>query len=1139
MSNPVLPISSPDISALSYKVLYDLSGAIPTIVLTNLSTVINPNSLTWWYVITTPAGIPIHAGSATSPDVNHTAWTTLQIPNFAWTTPFGNPPCGQVEFGADVPYICTLYVKDSLSNTYQLAILQTITRPNGNSQNSCGNFGRAVVNLEVKCNENPAMVYCNVNTNLAYNNKIIPDVQTSEWILTYPPDSQGNQPSNAVATNTPSVKFPVSYSGDGYVIFFNNFCTYDMGNGATIKLQYKAINPKTGSGGISFAVLCNVNLCKLSCQIQEFYNLSKKKCGDLEIAGLNVKMTQMNLLLNQAIIGVFFPLCGIDVPALILQIQAIGDLDANCDCGCGDSGVNFSYPTSANPSGGGGCCPVSSNVIDIDTDIAPALCPASYFPVNVYDPTGVTQIGVAYEVNGLVSILNSYPAWAAYGVAFAQGNCKIGWFPANSGTTIPDVKVDVIADTNGNGNNGTGGGTGGGTFQVDVYLRGTGGPPPPCPGSFYPANVWNYGNTAIIGVANNPVDLVSILNADSSWNTFGTYSVSANCFAQLRLNDPNNIPTNRIFVSLIDVTNGASTVNKKIVTHGTSTYPTLCPASFYPAKIYNAGGTAIIGIANNITDVCALLNSDSSWNTYGTAAPLDNCNVTWALTLSSNIPPDIQVDTNVTGTGCVNGAQTYQIIMSDLCVTGGAVTLSSYPLNLYVDFGLGVGQQFVGNFATQALGVVGLNAVSGKPASVTFTAGPTVDKIIATNTNCDAYNNAIAITTDAGSSSYLLHGANHSNLNGATPTRNGYFGTTLKTNTMLGRLAGAVNSDFRFHVIKLANGDTVHLESNTGKVYFYTNANPNTPFLYSTVQLSTIDSNNFTGLPHSPYKYGSASTASFYSLYCPTDYFGSGMYLNHVFVFEATTGSAWQITSTGVVTAFKDARLKGKCPRVMYNDIVYFTQDGDLETYVGSSGVLVGAIVKLDTTNFSAGGLSTQTLITNLLDELWSATYDGAGFIYFSGKYSSIVKYNVASQSVTHIDMYVLPGFGIGLAQYYGRLNSVYFMGEIYHTPAYALSHFMPIINPSTLAVRDVLSQPAWPTARTLYNFLPLGNCLGILTYNGSDTASPASGPRGAMAIYKLDGTYICDIDLGGAVDMYNVVAFGNQSTFLPNYFNF
>lgn len=1139
MANPVLPISSPDISALSYKVLYDLSGAIPTIVLTNLSTVTNASNLTWWYVITTPSGIPIHAGSATAPDVNHVAWTTLQIPNYAWTTPFGNPPCGQVEFGADVPYICTLYVKDSLGDTYELAILQTITRPNGNSQKSCGNFGRAVVNLEVKCNENPAMVYCNVNTNLAYNNKVIPDVQTSEWILTYPPDSQGNQPANAVATNTPSVKFPVSYSGDGYVIFFNNFCTYDMGNGATIKLQYKAINPKTGSGGISFAVLCNVNLCKLSCQIQEFYNLSKKTCGTLEIAGLNAKMTQMNLLLNQAIIGVFFPLCGIDVPALILQIQAIGDLDDNCDCGCGDSGVNFSYPTSANPSNGGGCCPVSSDVIDAGTGIAPTNCPLSYFPVNVKDPTGVTNIGIAYDVNGMVAILNSYPAWAAYGTAFAQGNCKIGWFAANSGTTIPDVKVEIITDVNG-GSGQDGNGTGSGViFQTDIYLRGTLDPPPPCPNSFYPANVYNYDNTAIIGVANNPLDVATLLNADPVWSTYGTWYAQSNCNINVNLTNPDNIPTNRIIVTLIAVDNGSSTVNKKIVTHGTSNYPPACPSSFYPAKVYDAPGTGLLGIANNINDVCSLMNADSSWITYGTVAPLDNCNVKWTLISSGSIPPDTQVDTNVGSTTCVNGDQIYQITMDDLCVTGGTVTPGSYPINLYVDYSLGGGTQFVGNFATQALAVTGLNASSGKPASITFSAGSAVNLFIATNTNCTAYNQTIAITTDAGSSNFLLQGANHSNLNGATPTRNGYFAATLKNNTLIGRLSGAVNTDFRFHVVKLSNGDTVHLESNTGKVYFYTNANPNAPFLYATVQLSTIDANNFTGNPHSPYKYGASSTASYYSLYCPTDYFGAGMYLNHIFVFEATTGSAWQISSAGVVTSFKDARLKGKCPRVMYNDVIYFTQDGDLETYTGSSGVLAGAIVKLDTTTFNAGGLSTQTLITNLLDEMWSATYDGAGSIYFSCKYSSIVKYNVLTGLVVSTQMYVLPGFAPGQAQYYGRLNSVYFQGEIYHTPAYALSHFMPIIDVSTYAVRDVLSQPAWPTARTLYNFLPLGNCLGILTYNGSDTASPASGPRGAMAIYKLDGTYICDINLGGAVDMYNVVAFGNQNTYLPTAFNF
>jgi hypothetical protein len=438
MANPSIPCTgSPDISTLSYAVFYDISGAVPTITLTNYSTLIHPLLLTWWYVIATPSGTPIHTGSLATPDVPvGQTWATLTIPANSWPLPFGNAPCGQVEFSNNVPYTCTLFVADSSNNGFNLAILQTITRPNGNTENSCGNFGVAAVDIDVTCGT--GLVLCSDSTNFTYQQILIPSAQNNNWILVYPPDVNGNQPTNGTTTNTPYVNFPVTYSGSGYMLYLLDYCTYNMGNGASIKVQYKAINPQTGSPGLSFAVLCNINFCQLQCQITTFYELSKKKCGTVDDPALDGKLTRMNMLLSQAIIGVMQPLCGIDVPLIIKEIQRIGDLDPNCNCGCGEAGINFS--NAIGPISPGGCCPVSVPIVNV-TSSPLTSCIDTIWPVQVYNPTYTTITGIAYDIPSLIYLLNITSSWSAYGVAFSEGSCQVGFFPATPGNAIPSVHI--------------------------------------------------------------------------------------------------------------------------------------------------------------------------------------------------------------------------------------------------------------------------------------------------------------------------------------------------------------------------------------------------------------------------------------------------------------------------------------------------------------------------------------------------------------------------------------------------------------------------------------------------------------------------------------------------------------------------
>lgn len=1101
---------SPDISVLDFLVAFNISGATPKIDITNNSTGAHLNNCTWWYVITTPSNTPIHTGTVTSPDKSG-VWAPFTVP-YLWPV-FDT----QIEYSDASSYVITLYVKDSANTTYELRKTALITRANGNTCKSLGNFGVASVLIAVSCSN--ANIKGIDSTNYAYQKQLAPTSSTNKWTLSYPMDSNGNNPANYVANNTPNVLMPVGYSSKGYQIYFTTTAIYTVNDGVTVIVAYKFRN--------DFGVFCNVDLCPLINQIQGLYNKLTKRCGISEEIELRDKLLRINTLLDMVFIGIDQPLCNVDIAEKIEEIKKIGGFDCNCFCSTGVNQINTINPSS----GAGGCCPISKNVIDKETGNAPSNCPGSFFPANVRNATDTATIGIAYNANDMVSIMNADSSWQEYGIAFVQGNCKIGWFLNNSSVIPPDVKVIIIPDVNGGGGQDGDGSGSGVNFQQDIYLRGTNAPPPACPDSFYPANVWNYGNTAIIGLANNPVDLVSILNADISWNTFATYFVLSNCMVGSNLKDPNNIPVNRIMVTLPDVNNNeASTVNKKIVINGTQNYPTACPSSFYPARVYTPDGVTLIGIANNITDLVSLLNSNAAWQAFGVAQGVDNCNVKWTLINANNIPPNVPIDTNVTSTTCVDNAQNYQLIMSDVCITGSSITISSYPLNVYADFGAGAGSEFIGNFASQALLIIALNAFASKPATVTFSAGSAVDIVKIKSTSC---NPPITLTATGVSTDFLLHGVNHSNLSAATPTKNGYLAISLKTTTLLGRIPGSANAERIFHVIKLSNGHTVAMESSTGKVFFYDNSNPRMPWLYKTVQLNTVISGangNFTGTPLSSYKFGSSASPTLFSLYSVTDYFGTAMFDNQIYIFEAKTGTGWHISATtGVIHSFQDQQLIGRVPRVLLNNTIYFTQDGNLSDVVGLGGVTPGKIVTLDVTNFNAGGITQQLIMGS--ERVWAASYNGANIIYFVGESGTVVEYSVLSGGVTATHSGIFPPGFI----FHQRVNVLFYMGKIYCTSVHQYGYLLPKIDTATWTVSEFMLSPPSPfTSAALYNFLPLGNCLAVVTYNAQD---PSVASNGCVALYKMDGTYVGNVPMDFAADIYNVVAFPNQTIISPNSF--
>lgn len=937
------PISgSPDITVLDFAVLYDISGPISAITLTNQS-VGNPsgttglNLCTWWYVITTPSGAIIHQGSATAPDVTAANWNTLSITPNSWPTPFGTPPCGQVEFSCAVPYVCTLFVKDATNTVYSYAKNTVICRPGRSNNNTCGSFGGADVLVTIQCQN--GKIYAQDTTDYTYQSKLGTQ-ETSTWTLRYPADASGIPPANETVTNAPYVYFDLGYSGEGYTLYLQTYATYDLGNGCSVKIQYKLFGDSGIGTGKSFPVWCNVDMCKLDCEMQKFYELVKTSCGEVENPELKNKAIQINLLYNRLLTGILQPLCNIDVPGIIKQIEKLGGF--SCDCCCG-GGINIGNPVPP-PNGNGGCCPITTPVNIVGTTNPPAECPGSYFPRQIYDPTGTSVIGTANSADDMISILNGNSAWAAYGVAFNQGNCQVGWYPNSQGETIPSIKVQ------------------GATVE----------------------------------------------------------------------------------------------------------------------------------------------------------------------------------------TTCQGNTQNYTVEMQDVCYPANTpITAASFPINLWIDYGLGAGIEYVGNFASQAAAVAGLNAMSDKPATLTFSAGGSVSTVNIFNSSCADYNGVISLTADVGSANFLLYGGNHTSLIGSTASENGEYAVAMRLDIGLGKIVGNDPTKHLFHNIRLGNY-LISGESDTGKIYFWNITNPLMPTLTRTIQLNDVTGTSFTGLPLStPIEGYPTLTSSWFSLYFPTDYLGT-MNENDFIVMEGITGTIWKLNlsdpSTGVVASFADQRLRGKCPRVVVarsggKPMLYFTEDGNLEASAGlSSGVTDGSIVKLDLSVFSAGGLSVQSIYTGSnYAKVLAASYDGSNTIYFTTKDSSVVSYNVATQSVASTATNAMGSV------FLNWVNSTYFNGKLYVASLFNYATPQMYI----VDVLSLITPPISVTPMAIFNYLPmnirpLGNCLMVVTANKPASGTFAEG--GALLLYKTDGAFLGYIVGSSAAGVehksyYNIIPFAGVGVYYPNSF--
>lgn len=381
---------SPDINVLDYAVTWDISGTSPKIEIDNLSSGPNLAGLVWWFVVTSPTGTLIHQGSEANPD-NIGVWTSDVLLN-NWPRPFN-----QIEWSG-TEYFITLYVKDTLGNVKYLTKGAPICRPVGNTPESKNTFGKAKVDVQVKCQD--ARIYFEDKTYHSYQG--LQGVKGSSTLkMTYPFDETGNIPAPFQISNFSSALVPISYSGEGYQYIVQSVYEYDMGDNVFVRVRYQDIG--------SFPVWCNVDLGPLVCEYAKLIEeVEAGSCADVQSA--NQKMMLINPKLSMAMMGIMQPLTGIDVPKLVEEIKAIGGFD--CDCCSAPTGV---IPQTASVIDGYSfeivsvCGDISGTVNPVGTNIQFLLQDKSYvFAISPDSPQQTTAFSVIPQEAGCTKTYNLY-----------------------------------------------------------------------------------------------------------------------------------------------------------------------------------------------------------------------------------------------------------------------------------------------------------------------------------------------------------------------------------------------------------------------------------------------------------------------------------------------------------------------------------------------------------------------------------------------------------------------------------------------------------------------------------------------------------------------------------------------------------
>lgn len=324
--NPVGVITtSPDLGNLEVAVLIDLTGVNPVIRLTN-QTSANPNvspvpnlaDLIWVLNIYSPTGTPIFQSDFTTPwkDTGSGAWTTANITD-GWPRPFG-----QIEWS---DYRIEFQVKDTDGNIFPLNKTGNVCRPAGSNKSFADTYGHVKLDVEVLCER--ANLYIRDATPKLYQG--VTGVNQSSYLsVDYPRDLTGTLPAPYILTSFVTDALVPFYQNGEHTATYYSVWRYDLGDNVFIDIRYVAQE--------AFPVQCNIDLCPIACEVAALEaSIENGSCGDVEEA--RRKLNKISPKLFRALIAQKNPTCGINLPALIDEIKAIGGF--SCDCNTTSSGI--------------------------------------------------------------------------------------------------------------------------------------------------------------------------------------------------------------------------------------------------------------------------------------------------------------------------------------------------------------------------------------------------------------------------------------------------------------------------------------------------------------------------------------------------------------------------------------------------------------------------------------------------------------------------------------------------------------------------------------------------------------------------------------------------------------------------------
>ena len=304
------------ISVLSVKWIFDLSGVAPVIHLENQSQGGNLADVEYFFAVTSPTTTPIKEINLSTPDETG-VWSEADILN-PWPRPFSS-----IEWGI---YSAQVVVRDGDGNLFYGPIQSVnICRPYGNLPTSKTMYGVADVLVQVKCDQ--ARIYFKDATNHSYQG-LAGEIGSSVLRVNFPMDDTGTVPAPFVGANFATALVPITYSGKGYQFLATSIYEYDFDNDTAVRIKYLKSD--------TFGVWCNIDLLPLVCEYQKLISsIEYGSCVDVE--GANQKLMLINPKFSMVVMGMFQPLTGIDVPALIEEIKLIGGFD--CDCCNAASGI--------------------------------------------------------------------------------------------------------------------------------------------------------------------------------------------------------------------------------------------------------------------------------------------------------------------------------------------------------------------------------------------------------------------------------------------------------------------------------------------------------------------------------------------------------------------------------------------------------------------------------------------------------------------------------------------------------------------------------------------------------------------------------------------------------------------------------